>query len=29
VSLVLLFSMIDFFSRALAIATWFNLTNVL
>jgi hypothetical protein len=29
VTLVSLFSVIDFFSRALAIATWFNLTNVL
>jgi hypothetical protein len=29
VSLVLLFSVIDFFSRSLAIATWFNLTNIL
>jgi hypothetical protein len=28
-SLVSLFSMIDFFSRALSIAIWFNLTNIL
>jgi hypothetical protein len=29
VSLVFLFSVIDFFSRALTIATWFYLTNIL
>jgi hypothetical protein len=28
VSLVLLFSVIDFFSRARSLATWFNLTNI-
>ena len=29
VSLMLLFSVIDFLSRARSIATWFNLTNIL
>jgi hypothetical protein len=28
-SLVSLFSVIDFFSKACSIATWFNLTNIL